>query len=241
MLLGNRYPWELIGPIAQGTPFDAIHPFTYMAALYNLIVVSSVAVLATLFHKKLKKIANKIKKNANHNIIMYGIISFIAAVIVFDIATALFTLSIIPLLPLLLITIFMSGLVALATTYYVKYDAKAQTLGLTIWSIHQAKEWFKGRKLNEREGENAIVNWKLVETDNDDVINFSKHDMNKMEAEVGDLVYISDRRKYLGGLKSCHTVYGEPHSENGIVFIRNLHIEKGLFVKGRILEAEKEM
>jgi len=241
MLLGNRYPLELIAPIAQGTPYDPVHPYTYMAALYNLIVCSGVAVLATLLQHQLKRTANKIRKNAQHNRIMYAIIAFIIVIVVFDIATALFKLSIITFMPTFMLTLLMSGLVALVTTFYVKYDPEAQTLGLTIWSIHQAKEWFKGRKLNEREGENVIVNWKLIETDNEDVINFSKHDMHKMAAESGDLVYISDRRKYLGGLKSCHTVYGEPHNEKGIVHIRQLHIEKGLLVKGRLLEAEKEM
>ena len=76
-------------------------------------------------------------------------------------------LSIISFIPILVLTVLASGFVALATTYYVKYDAKTQTLGLTIWSIHQAKEWFKGRKLNEREGENVIISWELVENDNE--------------------------------------------------------------------------
>jgi len=241
MLLGNRFPLELIAPISQGTPYDPVHPFTYMAALYNLIVTSAVAILVTLFQEQLKKFANKIKKNANGNLIMNVIIVFIAIVVIYVVATAIFKLSFVPFLPLLIITIFMSALVGLATTYYVKYDAKSQTLGLTIWSIHQAKEWFKGRKLNEREGENVVASWKLVETDNEDVINFSQHDMNKMAAEEGDMVYISDTRKYLGGLKSCHTIYGAPHIENGVVYIRKLHVEKGLFVEGRLLEAEKEM
>jgi len=241
MLLGNRYPLELIAPIAQGTPYDPVHPFTYMAALYNLIVCSGVAVLATLFQSQLKRTANKIKKSAHQHRIMYSMIAFIIFIVALDIATALFHLSLITFMPTFMLSVLMSGLVALVTTFYVKYNPEVQTLGLTIWSIHQAKEWFKGRKLNEREGENVKVEWKLVETDNDDVINFSKHDMHKMAAEPGDLVYISDTRKYLGGLKSCHTVYGEPHNEKGIVYIRNLHIGKGLFVKGRILEAEKEM
>lgn len=241
MLLGNRYPLELIQPIAHGTPYDPLHPFTYMAALYNLIVCTLVAVGATLLQNQLKKTVTKLKKNKNHNFIMTIIVTFIAVIVVFDILNALLKLSIIPFFPLFIITFFMAALVALATTYYVKYDAEAQTKGLTIWSIHTAKEWFKGRKLNEREGENVEVKWKLVESDNNDIINFSQHDMNKMAAEVGDLVYITDKRKYLGGLKSCHTVYGEPHKENGIVYIRKQHIEKGLFVKDRILEAEKEM
>lgn len=241
MLLGNRYPLELIAPIAHGTPYDPTHPFTYMAALYNLIVTSAVAILATVFRKQLKIYSDKIKNTPNHKSIMTAIIIFIAVVVVFDILTAILNLSIIPFLPLLLITIFMSGLVALATTYYVKYDEEEQTLGLTIWSVNQAKEWFKGRKLNVREGENVTTTWKLNKENNDDVINFSKSDMNKMAAEVGDLVYITDSRKILGGLKSCHTVYGEPHDEDGVVYIRDLHVEKGLFVEGKTLEAEKEM
>lgn len=241
MLLGNRYPLELIAPIAQGTPYDPVHPFTYMAALYNLIVCTSVAVLATLLQHQLKHAVTKLKKNVHHQAIMNGIIAFIIIVVFFDSATVLFKLSIITYSQSFILTFIMAGFVAFATTYYVNYNPETQTLGLTIWSVHQAKEWFKGRKLNEREGEMIRVAWKLVESDDDDVINFSTHDMKKMAAEEGDLVYISDTRKYLGGLKSCHTVYGKPHDEKGIVYIRNLHIGKGLFVKGRILEAEKEM
>ena len=34
--------------------------------------------------------------------------------------------------------------------------------------------------------------------------------MDKMQADVGDLVYLTDASKWLGGLKSVHSVYGEP-------------------------------
>ncbi|MFH1528502.1 MAG: sodium:solute symporter family protein, partial [Bacteroidota bacterium] len=66
-------------------------------------------------------------------------------------------------------------------------------------------------------------------------------DMKKMEAHPGDLVYISDNRKWLGGLKSVHTIYGEPHDEEGIVYITESHLQSGIFTPGKILEAEKEM
>jgi len=62
-----------------------------------------------------------------------------------------------------------------------------------------------------------------------------------MEADPGDLVYLCDKRKYLGGLKSIHAVYGEPHDENGIVYINTDQQKTGLFVKDRILIAEKEL
>jgi len=138
------------------------------------------------------------------------------------------------LVPVLLIT------VPLLVNYYVAYDPIAQTEGLTVWSIAKAKEMFKGRKVNEEEGEKILVNWKVVDGD-DDYIQFSKNDMAKMKANVDDLVYISDARKYLGGLKSVHAVYGEPHDEDGVVYIKNEHLLNGVFIEGRILKAEKEM
>lgn len=240
MLLGNRYPQELIGPIAHGTPFDPVHPFTYMAALYNLIVCTGVAVVVTLSQKQLQKISHLIKKNSQNHTIMYALIAISILIVVFDLVIVFAKLNVLPLPATFFLTLLMSGFVALITTHFVKYDSEIQTAGLTIWSIHKAKEWFKGRKLNEKEGEAIKVHFKVINGDEDE-INFSHKDMKRMEAEPGDLVYISDTRKWLGGLKSCHTVYGKPHDEDGVVYIRNLHLEKGLFVAGTLLEAEKEM
>jgi SSS family solute:Na+ symporter len=65
--------------------------------------------------------------------------------------------------------------------------------------------------------------------------------MVKMKANIGDLVYISDARKWLGGLKSIHSVLGEPHYEDGIVYVTEEHVNQGQFVIGKLLEAENEM
>lgn len=240
MLLGLRYPLELIGPLAHGTPYDPVHPFTYMAALYNLIVCTAVAVIITLAQKQLQKIANRIRKQANHKFVIGTLIFISTGIVLFDLVVVFAKLNVVPLSFIYLISIFMCILVALITTYHVKYDADTQTAGLTVWSIHKAKEWFKGNKLNEREGEVIQVNFKLVDSE-EDILRFSEKDMHKMAAEPGDLVYISDSRKWLGGLKSCHSVYGQPHNEDGIVYITNLHLGKGLFVEGKPLSAEKEM
>jgi SSS family solute:Na+ symporter len=131
-------------------------------------------------------------------------------------------------------------LVALAVTYYVKYDEEKQTKGLTAWSIKAAKEFFKGGKINDREGEKVKIIWKIKEGE-DDIVNFSKVDMEKMQADPGDLVYITDARKWLGGLKSIHSVYGEPHNEEGIVYITDENRMQGQFVKNKAIIAEKEM
>jgi SSS family solute:Na+ symporter len=70
---------------------------------------------------------------------------------------------------------------------------------------------------------------------------FSKREMSEMQAHPGDLVYISDKRQWLGGLKSAHSVYGEPHDEDGIVYLTPDLVEAGLLAEGRELRAEKEM
>ena len=130
--------------------------------------------------------------------------------------------------------------VAISVTYFVKYDEETQTTGLTAWSINAAREFFKGGKVNNREGKTVKVKWKLKSGD-EDTVNFSKPDMDKMQADVGDLVYITDARKWLGGLKSFHSVYGEPHNEQGVVYINDEHTKQAQFVKDKFLSAEKEM
>ena len=65
--------------------------------------------------------------------------------------------------------------------------------------------------------------------------------MEKMKAKKGDLVYLTDSRKWLGGLKSIHSIFNKTHNEDGIVYLSNSLIEKGLFNKDKTLIAEKEM
>ncbi len=190
MLLGNRYPQELIGPLAHETPFDPVHPYTYMAALYNLIVCVTVAMVVTFAQHKLKLMVSHLKKNPQHKTIMFTMIVFSIIVILMDILVVIFKFDLGPLLLLFTLTLIMSACIAFITTFYVKYDPELQTAGLTIWSTHKAKEWFKGRKLNERGGENVKVDWKLNTDGNEDIINFSRKDIHKMAAGVGDLVYI---------------------------------------------------
>ena len=112
--------------------------------------------------------------------------------------------------------------------------------GLTIWSLDKARELFKGSAPNDRPGEKIVVRWKLKD-DNSDIVRFSIGDMESMGADVGDLVYLADERKWLGGLKSIHSVYGEPHKEDGVVYITQFQVESGLFDEKRKLIAEKEL
>ena len=115
-----------------------------------------------------------------------------------------------------------------------------KTEGLTVWSLDKTREFFKGSAPNDRPGKSVKVQWTLKEEEKDTVA-FSINDMEVMAADVGDLVYLADERKWLGGLKSIHSVYGEPHTEDGTVYITQTHVETGMFDPERKLSAEKEL
>ena len=115
-----------------------------------------------------------------------------------------------------------------------------KTEGLTVWSLNKARELFKGGSPNDRLGDSVIVDWAIKDME-DDIVQFSANDMEIMAAEVGDLVYLSDERKWLGGLKSFHSVYGEPHNEDGKVYIGQGHADSGKLDQNYKLLGEKEL
>lgn len=237
MFLGAYYPYPLISLFDHGTEMTKSHPYIYIEALYNTLACFGVAIVVTIFSKQIESTAEKIRNKENHksiNTILISISVILFILIAFN-GFGLLGLPVLMASAILLIT-----LVAISAAYFVPYDEERHTKGLTVWAIKDLKEIFKGSKVNDREGENVLVHWKLKDT-TEDLIYFSKNDMAKMAADPGDLVYISDKRKWLGGLKSLHSKYGEPHNEDGIVYVNKHHLEHALFVDGKILEAEKEM
>ena len=139
-----------------------------------------------------------------------------------------------------LYNIFVCASVGVIVSLLTKPPAKDKVDGLTVYDVSKLKASFKGGEVNDAKGETVIVDWEISDAD-DDSIRFSKNDMLKMKAEVGDLVYLCDNRKWLGGLKSIHSVYGEPHDTDGVVMITNNQQQSGLFDQGRKLFGEKEM
>ena len=123
---------------------------------------------------------------------------------------------------------------------FTKPDSSEKLYGLTIFDVHKLKSIFKGSPVNEEKGKDALVIWKVKDTENN-VIRFSKSDMDLMKAQPGDLVYIQDSRWWLGGLKSVHSTFGETHNEDGVAYINSMHLDHGQFVEAYQLKAEKEM
>ena len=140
-----------------------------------------------------------------------------------------------------LYNIFVCASVGILVSFVTKPPQGREIKGLTVYDAKKLKEIFKGSPVNEEKGEKTFVDWELNKDNNADTIQFSKNDMEIMKANPGDLVYLCDNRGWLGGLKSIHAVYGEPHERDGIVIITNEQQQSGLFDQGRKLFGEKEM
>jgi len=232
MILGARFPEVFISPFDHGIEMNPDRPYSYIRAFYNLIVCVGVGVFVTVTTVIQKNIASTIKSNKNSKSIMWVLsvftgVVYLLAILGFSSLQFIFPVFIIVLFPII-------------ATYYSDYDEESSTKGLTVYSINEAKLAFKGSKVNEKLGETVEVNFFVSDHEQDEVM-FSKNDLLKLEAEVGDLVYLSDKRKWLGGLKSIHSKIGKPHNEDGKVYLSEDQIDHGLFDKGKMLIAEKEM
>ena len=232
MILGARYPEIFIAPFDHGIEMNPNHPYSYIRALYNLVVCIGVGFFVTYTSNLQNRFITWVRNTNNGQLIMILITIF---------ATLAFFLLVFGITRFeLFYPVFVILFVPLIVTYFGHYDEELGTNGFTVWSIAAAKAAFKGSTPNELVGEKVEVHFKLLDNDIDKVL-FSKNDLLKMGAKVGDLVYLSDKRKWLGGLKSIHSEYGEPHDEEGIVYINEDHLDHGLFDEGRSLIAEKEM
>jgi SSS family solute:Na+ symporter len=233
MIVGLHDP-TVISPFDHGIQMDPDHPYSYIRALYNMFVCVVAAVLVTITTPQQEQIVRSLKGKENGKVSVYILLAvsiFVFIIVLFDMA---------PLLIQFIGIAIMMFSTSIVSTYFIDYDPVAQINGLTVWSVAQAKEFFKGSKVNNLEGEKVVVDWKIKEGE-EETVNFSKREMELMKANVGDLVYLCDARKYLGGLKSVHSTYGEPHDEDGVVYITNEDFLNGVFEKGKKLTAEKEM
>lgn len=239
MLLGAQHPGVLIAPFDHGITLNPDHPYTYIRALYNILVCAGVGMITVWTTGIQHKFVRWVRRLPNTNMIMAMMTSILS--IIYTIVIVSFFIDFGTMNSILLLIVISIIVLPLVVNYYVVgYDVETHTKGLVASSIQDARRFFKGGEPNDAEGEKVLVHYKVIENEEDE-IRFSKDDMQTMAANPGDLVYLSDKRKWLGGLKSIHSVYGEPHTENGIAYINDEQRKVGIFAKDKILEAEKEL
>ena len=128
-------------------------------------------------------------------------------------------------------------ILGLGISFITQPKADHEIQGLTIDSYHKAREFFKGGQPNDS------FNPKKVPVDYQarDISGLSISDKlaEELRVGVGDIVYLSDQRWWLGGLKSIHIKIEDLHSEEKEkVYLAENFIKQGHFVPDKKLYLE---
>lgn len=120
---------------------------------------------------------------------------------------------------------------------FTKPKSDEELRGLTIDTMADAKRIFKGGEPNENiTGEAHKVNF---DASNDKGLFLPNYLVEKLNAKIGDILYISDSRWYLGGLNSVHTkLTGVLDGPSNQILISKDLIEEGHFISGKTLTVE---
>ena len=96
--------------------------------------------------------------------------------------------------------------------------------GLTLWTIKDGPEYFKGSTVNENAGSKITFNGEMIEVvkNTSNEINLPQGLMDELGTKEGDFAYISDVRWYYGGLKSTHANIGKCSSNDNIQISENV-------------------
>ncbi len=123
--------------------------------------------------------------------------------------------------------------IGVSVSFFTKPKTEDELTGLVINSIEDAKRAFKdGREPNDDEfGDKMKGELEIKEVDG---VSLSRHAMAVLKAKPGDIIYISDRRWWLGGLLSVRVTADEPHDdEEEVMYISqktydecDLHLER---------------
>ena len=122
------------------------------------------------------------------------------------------------------------GIGVLATFVTWSYRASAERVdGLTVWTLLAGKRRFKGAEPKQTTGEKIDLTLVADADLTESVAIIHPDDLERLAAAPGDLMYLADRRWWLGGLRSLHIHAGEPTDATtpGTVRIAPAKIEEG--------------
>jgi SSS family solute:Na+ symporter len=127
-----------------------------------------------------------------------------------------------------------SGLIALLVTLFTKGKRESELEGLVVGTLWKAKEIYKGGEPNEAEGAKVAcllsVTGGSKEVDGPEEISVSQEMADSLRAGVGDIVYLSDARWWLGGLRSVHAKLSAIRNDGE----NTVHISSSLQVEGSL-------
>lgn len=129
-----------------------------------------------------------------------------------------------------------SGVAGVLISLVTKPKPPSEIVGLWIGSIESGRRKFKNGQPNDRRGRKILTRLSIIETTLKRVgqscpdyplVSLSRDEMTALAAEPGDLLYVSDARRYLGGLRSLHAVAAAPHTGTAAIRIHQSTLEQG--------------
>ncbi|MCU0960427.1 MAG: hypothetical protein MUF48_10005 [Pirellulaceae bacterium] len=112
--------------------------------------------------------------------------------------------------------------------------------GLVLGSIEDAKRRFKGGEPNERRPGVNLVLPIAVDRVAGGTAELPLAAMSALDAEPGDILYISDARWWLGGLRSVQVRAAAPHADAAIK-LSAADVERGQLKLHRLARVQKLM
>jgi SSS family solute:Na+ symporter len=126
-----------------------------------------------------------------------------------------------------------SGIIAILVSLLTKAKSGKAIEGLVVGTLDKAKEAYKGAPPNEVEGKKVVVTMRIDKEIQD--VGISSRVAELLSARKGDIVYISDARRWLGGLRSVHAKISVIH--DGAPFVAR--ISPDLVLEGSLIVDRK--
>jgi SSS family solute:Na+ symporter len=128
--------------------------------------------------------------------------------------------------------------IAVGVSLFSRPRTKAEIEGLVVGMLDAAKRMYKGGAANEREGK--IVSAVLVADEQVEELSVSRETAGRLAAEEGDIIYVSDARIWLGGLRSIHTRLTSIHDrQSELVYLSPSVLRSGNLKLKRKVRLEK--
>lgn len=130
-----------------------------------------------------------------------------------------------------------SGAIGIFVTMITKPKPIEEIQGLVLGTLDAAREKYKGARANEKSGRPAAGVLQLAGGNR--VLCLHRLAMDRLRASAGDIIYLADKRGWLGGLRSIHAKACEPHeADPDAIFASQDLIDEGKLLVGRRHRAE---
>jgi len=125
-----------------------------------------------------------------------------------------------------------AGIIGIVVTIFTRPKPLEDIEGLVIGTLDAARKKFKGAPVNE--SSSRPITGVMKSTDGYRIVRLGRKAMKNMKTQVGDIIYVADARRWLGGLRSIHAILSEPHGgDPDTILISQDLIEEGSLIAER--------